>query len=230
MQPFALYRGVLPPALGAFVQNAVLFETYDRGLRWLAPVAAPAALPWLAGAIGGLACCVITTPMELLKCRMQVDTRARSYGPLGEARATLQFVRMALATDGLPGLFRGWWMTVFRDVPSYAVYYGAYDGARRIVTRSGRSWSWHHQLVGGGIAGILSWICVYPVDVIKSRVQIASGSLRLHDVWLTAMRTVRTDGVQWMFSGIGATVVRAFPVNAVTFYVWELLRTALQRA
>jgi solute carrier family 25 carnitine/acylcarnitine transporter 20/29 len=42
-------------------------------------------------------------------------------------------------------------------------------------------------------------------------------------MWTVARDIVRENGWQYMFRGLGVTLVRAFPVNAIIFPVYEFV-------
>jgi solute carrier family 25 carnitine/acylcarnitine transporter 20/29 len=63
---------------------------------------------------------MLWSPVELLKLRAQLQTsRAGVPGHLNPAALAGQ----VLAAEGLPGLYRGFGLTVLRDVPSFALYF-----------------------------------------------------------------------------------------------------------
>ena len=71
-----LYKGVMSPITGAMFHNAVLFFVYGNTKRLLLKgedrhLSVPEA--FLAGAITGSAAIVVETPMDLLKCKMQLQ-------------------------------------------------------------------------------------------------------------------------------------------------------------
>jgi hypothetical protein len=68
------------------------------------------------------------------------------------------------------------------------------------------------EVVAGGTAGVLAWASIYPVDVVKCRLQ-ACGQARLWDVWCQ----VHTGGARMYCQGLVATLVRAFVVNGALF-------------
>src|SRR5271170_2354845 len=73
----SLVRGATAPILGYGALNALLFMTYNRTKLLLAgPISTPSSLwaTWLAGAIGGIATWVVSTPTELVKCRAQASS------------------------------------------------------------------------------------------------------------------------------------------------------------
>lgn len=91
-------------------------------------------------------------------------------------------------------------------------------------------------LICGGIAGIITWVSIFPLDVIKTRLQVqgspgslASGSLverqtllrpfgidgRTLGTLAVAKEAYRTEGFQVFYRGLGVCSLRAFIVNAV---------------
>jgi hypothetical protein len=66
----------------------------------------------------------------------------------------------------------------------------------------------------------LSWLSVYPIDVIKTRIQAGDTTPILNQV--------RELGVRGLSRGLGWCLLRAAPVNAVTFWVQDAAMKALR--
>ena len=71
-------------------------------------------------------------------------------------------------------------------------------------------------LTAGGLAGIISWVFNYPVDVVKSRIQ-ADISGKYSGMIDCTIKSYQAEGWRVFVQGINSTVVRAFPTNAATF-------------
>lgn len=73
------------------------------------------------------------------------------------------------------------------------------------------------SFVAGGTAGMVSWASIYPVDVVKSRMQ--------NDASSTMMDCVRSlykeGGVASFFRGFNTSMVRGFVGSGVTFVAVE---------
>ena len=80
-------------------------------------------------------------------------------------------------------------------------------------------------MTAGGMAGIFSWIFTYPQDVIKSRLQADGwGRGQQYQGALHCLRaSVGFEGWSCLTRGVGSTVIRAFPMNAVTFGVYTYI-------
>lgn len=71
-----------------------------------------------------------------------------------------------------------------------------------------------------------SWMISYPVDVLKTRLQMdGSNGVRAYDGLVDCYKkSVAREGYQFLFRGLMPTLVRAFPVNAACFTVvtWSM--------
>ncbi|GAM86564.1 hypothetical protein ANO11243_045780 [Dothideomycetidae sp. 11243] len=108
-----LVKGAAAPVLGYGALNALLFMTYNRVMFAMGDdPAAPHSLgkTWAAGAAAGLATYVVSTPTELIKCRVQ--TSRADLSSLGAAREILR-------SEGVRGLYLGGAITAVRDSVGY---------------------------------------------------------------------------------------------------------------
>ncbi|KAJ8940239.1 hypothetical protein NQ318_016695 [Aromia moschata] len=200
-----VYRGVTSPLLGVAGINAIVFGAYGNAQRRMTD---PDSLysHAVAGGAAGFFQSFICSPMEMAKSRMQVGDSACS-GPVE-----------CLRKVGDQGVFRGCGLTVGREVPAFGIYFFTYELLTR--TEDGRPVSTWTMLLGGGLAGVASWTATYPIDVIKSRIQVDGSSSSQYTSSLDCLRkTIRSGGVFCLFRGLTPTLIRAFPVNAVTFTV-----------
>lgn len=127
------YKGIAPPLVTAGAINAVVFTVYGGTQRFLerdltdnerkhGKIGRLAA----SAAIAGLATCLIATPVELIKCQQQVNTTS-SVG-------TWDMARSIIRRHGISGLYRGWSVTVGRDVPAFTLYFLSYEAVKDALT------------------------------------------------------------------------------------------------
>ena len=229
--------GTAAPILGYGALNALLFVSYNRteaALNKALSVEKNLWSTWTAGAVGGLATWVISTPTELIKCRAQISPdQGSSWG----------IFQKIWRQQGLRSLYFGGGVTALRDGVGYGFYFWSYELLNRLwptkKTQSESSWQQEASktLLCGGLAGIATWVSVFPLDVIKTRVQTQAPSPML-DGTDTPLLTVqrkrgRVGAVQIMREaykeqgaavftrGLGVCCVRAFIVNAVQWAVYE---------
>jgi len=204
-----LYRGMTSPLLGVAGINAVTFGVNAQVLKRLPQPESISSIT-IAGASAGLIQTSIVSPMELVKTQMQVCGQTDIPGTVAH------ITRNA----GFGGLFKGLGITATREVPAFAVYFSSYEV---IVRKFGESTP--AVLFGGGMAGVLSWVFTYPQDVIKSRLQADNfgGSQKYRGPLHCLQLSLKEEGHGFLLRGIGSTVIRAFPMNAVTFGVFTFI-------
>ncbi|GBP80002.1 hypothetical protein EVAR_68356_1 [Eumeta japonica] len=200
----AAYRGVGAPLGGIAAINAIVFGAYGNTNRAL-PDPNSIKSHMAAGAAAGLLQSFACAPVELVKTRQQLARPGD--GMPGGAWAGARHV---LRSGGSRALFRGLGVTMARDSPAFAIYFGSYEA----LTRGDRSVG--RVFMAGGIAGALSWLVLYPVDVVKSRFQ-ADAAGQYASAWDCFVRSLRAEGWPCMFRGLGAVMVRAFISNGACF-------------
>ncbi|XP_015792240.1 mitochondrial basic amino acids transporter [Tetranychus urticae] len=310
-----LFSGLSSPlACLAFV-NAIVFGVYgnlNEYLKRLETTSNPFGLSkigreFVAGTVAGVAQCIVTCPMELVKCRMQTVSSIgatvslvnqgkyskyvdNNYAQFNEVQSSLknghekpkmynshqsqhqqhrqlhsshhkqaslkhnpyhqlyhyhyyhlqatqrptfcshystgftpitvqETLRTIKATEKsfLRGLYRGMIPTLLRDAPAFGIYFSSFQ---YLIDRNPEETSETKLLLAGGIAGALSWLFIYPFDVIKTKIQ-TEGVKYDYSMVKCSKAMYRESSLGWkvFFRGFTPTLIRAFPVNAVTFYV-----------
>lgn len=59
-------------------------------------------------------------------------------------------------------------MTVTRDTPSCGIYFAAYEATKECLARRWGLGEQASAFGAGGFAGAVSWLVIYPLDVVKS--------------------------------------------------------------
>ncbi|EXJ90011.1 hypothetical protein A1O3_03079 [Capronia epimyces CBS 606.96] len=236
----SLFRGAAAPILGYGALNSILFMSFNRSLKLMDPsifdftklAGVDLGKIWMAGAIGGLATFVVSAPSELVKCRTQlvVDGQGSSYAVFKDI----------WKHGRIRGLYYGGTITSLRDAFGYGWYFWSYELSKRLLLSRQpdpfASPSTADILISGGIAGIVTWVSIYPLDVVKTRLQ-TQPSLRLESQGLLPGSTVpsrydqtslgmareiwHNSGLRGFYRGLGVCSLRAFVVNAVQWYAYE---------
>ena len=238
------YRGILPPIVSNAPVSACVFSSYGWALRLIhgneRQHEASLREVTAAGFASGVVSSVIVSPTELVKVRLQ--THSHGGGPaqamasgsgLGKAGPgvvgeTYQCVRQIVKEGGLRNLFRGFNQTLIRESLSYACYFGSYEATLRAVTREGEDPTTLGILLAGSVSGMVVWGPVYPIDVVKTRIQACKSSTP-DGTWRCFQKILTSEGVGGLFRGFSTTMVRAVPVNAITFLVFEQVQKCLPK-
>lgn len=230
--PRALFRGLLPPVLGGAAETGVNYVVYNSVSVTLAsklPSEAPLPAVAVAAAAAGAALSPVLSPAELVKCRMQAghDLHASSWSCFMDG----------LRTEGWRFLFRGLPSTAMREIPGNSIYFTSYEalqrtfGVRRgaLGPRSEQTAADLARDIGltvlcGGTAGMLMWLCVLPIDICKSRVQVArAGDADDRGALWHCRRVIQESGYRGFYAGLMPVMLRAFPANACQWLTWELV-------
>lgn len=87
-----------------------------------------------------------------------------------------------------------------------------------------QSWA---ELLAGGIAGLVSQTCSYPLEVIRRRMQVAGAVGDGHRLRIaeTARLIMKERGLPGLFVGLTIGYVKIVPMSAVSFFTYERLKT-----
>ncbi|XP_078231460.1 mitochondrial ornithine transporter 1 isoform X6 [Callithrix jacchus] len=135
-------------------------------------------------------------------------------------------IKSVLRKDGPLGFYHGLSSTLLREVPGYFFFFGGYELSRSFFA-SGRSKDELGPVplvLSGGVGGICLWLAVYPVDCIKSRIQVLSMSGKQAGFIRTFISVVKNEGIMALYSGLKPTMIRAFPANGALFLAYEYSR------
>ena len=247
-----LYRGVSAPLLGAALETSSLFfweriareGLYSYGLyRRETPL--PLSALWLTGAISGGFTSLVLTPVELVKCKIQVPL---SSGGTPQAPHTpLQVIKEVFRHQGLRGFWHGQLGTLIRETGGCAAWFGSKETVtllfRHLNSRSSSPQTakafnpsalpateiplpLYQQAIAGASAGMSYNFLFFPADTIKSRMQTSSlvSSSPKAKFWAEGMAIWRLYGLRGLYRGCGITVARSAPSSAFIFIVFDALK------
>lgn len=221
----ALFRGVTVPTVGGALETAVCYYVYRNMIDAYGVKDKETGQPTIpsvtfAAAVSGLCLSSVISPFELVKCRLQA--------PQGKGMSPLSTIRGIIGDEGVRGLGRGLGGTLTREVPGNAIFFASYEMMRRRYSESfgvekGTLGDLCSAVLCGGFAGMTYWFIIFPIDMAKTRAQLAKpGSEGDVGIVTHMRREYQKCGLRGIYNGIGATMVRAFPSNAAQWVVWEL--------
>ena len=209
-----LFSGMLPPLATSSIVNAIIFSTYGYVNKLLSDGNDKPKKTniYISGCVAGFAQTFIACPCELVKIKLQAKSEK------GKHKMT-RIVKDIFHKQGLLGFFRGYESTFFRDTPAFGAYFLSYylmmDQLEKPLG------SVMAAFVSGGTAGAISWAIIYPMDIVKSKIQMASSDVPVKSCYAMVRDIYRTSGIKSLYRGCGTTIVRSLPVNAVLFPVYE---------
>ncbi|KAJ2840883.1 hypothetical protein FBU31_000024 [Coemansia sp. 'formosensis'] len=184
----------------------------------------------VAGAGAGCVSSVVTCPLDVAKTRLQYQgVLQERYLQLGYTpyKGTLNTLRRILAEEGVHGLYRGLAPMMMGYLPTWAIYFGAYEALKGELSRSlgsERGGALVHVLSAMGAGGTTSLV-TNPIWVLKSRfmTQSAFTEYRYNSMWHAVQVIRRTEGWRGFYKGLGSSLLGVTHV-AVQFPLYEHLK------
>ncbi|KAK9488291.1 mitochondrial carrier domain-containing protein [Lipomyces starkeyi] len=236
--PLAFYKGTLTPLVGVGACVSVQFGVFEGMKRFFSKQnisngkteGLTYAQYYFAGSISGLANSILACPIEHIRIRLQTQTASAPK----QFSGPMDVIRKVQQSSGITGIFRGLTPTLLREGHGMGVYFLTYEylvnrdmATNKIERKDIPGW---RLCVYGGCAGYGVWLSAYPFDVIKSKMQtdsIDATKRQFNSTIDCARKTLQASGVKGFFRGFVPTILRAAPVNASTFYAFELAMRAI---
>lgn len=231
-------------------ENATLFVVYNQTQAFLrklypppstlASEAPPLSLPQLSfsAALAGACASFVLTPVELVKCKMQVQnivnpTKQKGPGPI-------EITRLILKREGFKGLWLGQTGTIIRETGGSAAWFTTFEVVssffvERRVSAGQKGANGERITKGdlnalelmsaGATAGVIYNCVLFPADCIKSTIQTEdelrglSGVGGRRSFWVVGKDIYKARGITGLYQGCGLTALRAAPSSALIFYM-----------
>ncbi|CAJ1065127.1 mitochondrial ornithine transporter 1-like [Xyrichtys novacula] len=232
-----LYKGTTPALIANISENAVLFLSYGRCqdvVRFVCGMDKGSSLSDIQKATSGSMASIFSAmaicPTELVKCRLQAMHEMEASGKVasGQRSTVWTVVKTVLKNNGPLGFYQGLSSTIVREIPGYFCFFGAYELCR---SKFAQYFGTDKENIGilplmfsGGFGGACLWIVVYPMDCVKSRIQVHSLAGRQEGFRKTLIGVIRTGGFSALYSGLTPTLIRTFPANGALFLAYEFSR------
>nr|XP_034928469.1 mitochondrial substrate carrier family protein B-like isoform X2 [Populus alba] len=84
------------------------------------------------------------------------------------------------------------------------------------------------HFVGGGLAGITAASATYPLDLVRTRLAAQTNVIYYRGIWHALQTISREESVFGLYKGLGATLLGVGPSIAISFSVYESLRSYWQ--
>lgn len=179
----------------------------------------------IAGAVAGTASRTATAPLDRLKVVLQVQT--------GPARI-VPAIKNIWREGGFLGFFRGNGLNVMKVAPESAIKFYTYEMLKTVIGdikgeqmadigTSGR-------LIAGGLAGAVAQTAIYPMDLVKTRLQtfacesgkVPSLGKLSKDIWVH-------EGPRAFYRGVVPSLLGIIPYAGIDLAAYEALKDVSKR-
>ncbi|KAF9416245.1 mitochondrial thiamine pyrophosphate transporter [Podila epigama] len=255
-----------------FLSNVATRESlnpaYDASAALNTILTSSSAQSFVSGATAGIMATAFTYPFDLLRTRFAVQRDVKVY------TSVLQAFQHIYQKEGVRGYYRGMSPALIQVIPYMGMMFGSYDTLKQLAAwlkskapkdTSGVPSTGHDSLsqilIGfedmlcGAMSGVISKTGVYPLDMVRKRLQIQGsdqqrayvGTLNTSStlgaaaatglkaepvpttVWKTITAIVRQEGFLALYKGLLPGVLKAAPASAVTFLVFSQTGTLIER-
>lgn len=251
-----LYRGISAPLVGAALETSSLFvweqvaqKAFFASGFFSKDDPLPLAALWATGAVSGAFTSLVLTPVELVKCKIQVPALSSSGGMVQATQTPMFVIRQIYQHQGLKGFWHGQIGTLIRETGGCAAWFGSKETATTLFRKFNRQESSkvtnttpHHsthpsslelqplpywqQAVSGAVAGVTYNFLFFPADTIKSRMQtMAADDISVkRTFWHEGSMLWKEHGIRGMYRGCGITCLRSAPSSAFIFMIYDSLK------
>ncbi|CCE63250.1 hypothetical protein TPHA_0E01570 [Tetrapisispora phaffii CBS 4417] len=224
------FQGISSPLVGAAMENAVLFLSYNQCSKFLESRSnlqlSSLQNIIVSGAFAGSCASFVLTPVELIKCRLQVlNIHNATNVTIKYSNKILPTIFDVLKSNGVFGLWKGQSSTFIRESVGGVAWFSTYELLKSSLLKRRQkknpeikdNCTWE-LLISGGSSGLAFNATIFPADTVKSVMQTEHKSLT------EAFKSIMLkQGIKGFYRGLGITLIRAVPANATVFYVYETL-------
>ncbi|KAI4248452.1 MAG: hypothetical protein L6R40_001013 [Gallowayella cf. fulva] len=217
--------------------------------------------PWahsLAGGVGGMTSATLTSPLDVLKTRLQSDFYQRQIAASRKSRGipppaqlgylksgrlhfteTFQILFSIHKLEGWRALFKGLGPNLTGVVPARAINFYTYGNGKRIISErfnNGHEAAWVH-ICAAVNAGIVTGTATNPIWLIKTRLQLdksraekaGTASARRYKNSLDCLRqTIQTEGFRGLYRGLTASYL-GVTESTLQWFLYEQGKLYLRR-
>ncbi|XP_077216240.1 uncharacterized protein LOC143850855 [Tasmannia lanceolata] len=189
----------------------------------------------LAGGIAGAVSKTCTAPLARLTILFQVQGMHSDVATLRNASIWHEASRI-VREEGFRAFWRGNLVTIAHRLPYSSISFYAYERYKHILQsvpgldrhRDNVSADLCVRLIGGGLAGITAASLTYPLDLVRTRLAAQTNVIYYRGISHALYAICRDEGLKGLYKGLGATLLGVGPSIAISFSVYETLRSSWQ--
>jgi len=189
----------------------------------------PAWVHLVGGGVGGLLGALVTSPLEVMKTRLQAarhNASLRSEFMFG--LGTLSGVRKMWTQEGFFGLYRGLGAHFLGVVPSRGIHFWVYGNTKNYLEKHFPHTTWVPALASG-LAGATVVTVLQPIWFVKTILQLQTvhASETLHTgFWDVVRKTIHTEGYRGLYKGLSASYLGLIE-TMLQFTLYEKMKVTL---
>ncbi|KAI3860973.1 hypothetical protein MKW92_033939 [Papaver armeniacum] len=190
-----------------------------------------------AGAISGGISRTVTSPLDVIKIRFQVQLEPTSSWALlrkemyGSSKYTgmIQATKDILREEGLPGFWRGNVPALLMVMPYTSIQFTVLHKFKTFVSGSSKAEDHIHlspylSYLSGALAGCAATVGSYPFDLLRT-ILASQGEPKVYTTMRSAfVDIVRSRGFRGLYAGLAPTLVEIIPYAGLQFGTYDTFK------
>ncbi|KAG4921992.1 hypothetical protein AAZX31_18G171600 [Glycine max] len=188
----------------------------------------------LAGGLAGAFAKTCTAPLARLTILFQLHGMHFDVAALSKPSIWGEASRI-VNEEGFRAFWKGNLVTIAHRLPYSSVSFYAYERYKNLLHmllrekhRGNTSADHFVHFVGGGLSGITAATATYPLDLVRTRLAAQRSSMYYRGISHAFTTICRDEGFLGLYKGLGATLLGVGPNIAISFSVYESLRSCWQ--
>ena len=159
---------------------------------------------FLNGGIAGIISRTVTSPFEILKVLKQ------NYPHKYNDRLMISSMRVIYNRNGLNGYFNGNLTNCIRIFPQSAIQWSTFNYSRSHLENVIKNTTFTN-FISGGIAGMVSYGIIYPLETIRSKLSVQNKDTKLYNGIVDCFtKSIRVNGFRSLYNGCGLSLLGCF--------------------
>jgi hypothetical protein len=264
----SLWNGNLTSVIHRFPYSAINFASYEYAKSYLGSGDDHHDSSYIrltCGAISGATSCISCYPLDIVRTRLTVGGSTGSMQSSGSSSSSLNgaapkssrgkilgLVLQIIEREGIFGLYRGLGASLSVAMPNLAIGFTVYGKLKEtmidrngfFVNHSTGHLNSYGALLSGSISGACSSLVMFPMDVIRKRMQVmgvvptadticeetatvSKEKLKSKGMTYHARMIFAHSGIRGFYRGLASEILKVCPMVAITFCSYELVKDSL---
>ncbi|CAN0909580.1 Mitochondrial substrate carrier family protein B [Linum grandiflorum] len=189
----------------------------------------------VAGGVAGALSKTCTAPLARLTILFQIQGMHSTAASLSKASIWHEASRI-VREEGVRAFWKGNLVTIAHRLPYSSVNFYAYEHYKELLHRVPGLGSHKDSIggdvfvhfLGGGMAGVTAATATYPLDLVRTRLAAQTNVIYYRGISHALQTICKEEGVRGLYKGLGATLLGVGPNIALSFSVYESLRSFWQ--
>ncbi|KAF9040589.1 mitochondrial carrier domain-containing protein [Panaeolus papilionaceus] len=169
-----------------------------------------------AGSAAGASSTFFVYSLDYARTRLANDAKSSVGGGARQFNGIIDVYKKTLASDGIVGLYRGFGASVGGIIVYRGLYFGLYDSLKPVLLVGPLQGNFIASFALGWGVTTFSGLIAYPLDTIRRRMMMTSGSgVNYKSMFDAGAQIIAKEGPKSLFKGAGANILRGIASGGV---------------